>query len=448
MSGVLKYETRPIQSWEIMKELRRNHFRRWANASESGNLIVMMVHLYCVSLFAGFGEDWASPNYGPQFTRMMRDPNRAIKTIEKAEEKGFVHEMCSSMRCHIGQYYSGISDVHPITGKPYKPDLVFQFQPCKSQSKTGQFFAERLGVPFRIVDWPIEDTPHAREYILGQLHEAIPWMEKITGRKYDDEKLIQATRNEWRSTVLWGKICNLCKAVPAPLDARMLLAVRLPIITGRERKDVADYLQVLYEEVKERVRDGISARGVEKVRLLYEGIVPFFESGLIVLRMPERYGAIVVGGELFFNTFGAYDVLDDGSWMPTKDLDERGVVLRTRDDALRSLVELYMKINSTQYQFRLGIRPKIFVKRAKDWHCQGAIFELDRGCKGAFAGLLEARLAMEDAGIRTMLHEGSNADPRDFDAVAVASQISAFCESMGLTKLDQAKSRDKEESVD
>ena len=43
-------------------------------------------------------------------------------------------------------------------------------------------------------------------YLVGQMHDGIDWLEKATGRKYDDQKLIDAVYNECRSTALWAEI--------------------------------------------------------------------------------------------------------------------------------------------------------------------------------------------------------------------------------------------------
>ncbi|NIN70214.1 MAG: benzoyl-CoA reductase, bzd-type, subunit O, partial [Anaerolineae bacterium] len=52
------------------------------------------------------------------------------------------------------------------------------------------------------------------DYVVGQMHDGIEWMEKTTGRKYDDERLIEAVYDTCRSTSTWAEICALNKAIP------------------------------------------------------------------------------------------------------------------------------------------------------------------------------------------------------------------------------------------
>ena len=76
---------------------------------------------------------------------------------------------------------------------------------------------------------------------------------------------------------------------------------------------------------------------------------------------------------------------------------------------------------------------------ARDWHADGVVLHLDRGCKGGAAGNVKNRFELQQAGIPTVCYEGSNADPRDLAENQVIDRIEAFLESLGLTKLKLEK---------
>jgi len=418
-----------------MKELRRQHFRHTWEARERGELVLMGVFEWFLSLFAGFG-DFANPSYGPYYTALMRTPEQLVTVLEATEARGLGRELCSSMRTHLGQLFTGMSIKSP-KGGTYLPDVIVQPHLCHSVVKTGQIFSEHLGLPYCPLDFPWRDSPSTRKFLVGQFQETIEWMERTTGRKFDDERFLEALRNEWECTVLWARICELTKAVPAPLDFRQLWSLRLPLVTLRHKKEAVAFYRDLLAETRERVAAGISARGFEGARLLWEGGIPFYNPGIV--RLPERYGAITVGGQGPFCTMGTWKVLEDGSWVPAQTPWERGMEVRNREEGLWALADLYLGHFPLMRWAGIDTKPREFVKMALDWRADGVVFAIDRGCKALSAGIEEARLAVQGAGIPTVLTELSMCDPRDLDLPRVADQVYAFLESLGLTPLEETQ---------
>ena len=199
---------------------------------------------------------------GPYTTGLMREPRQAIRCLDKVDAMGYRRDLCAPMRVNLGQLFTGMVDKSP-SGKPFKPDLVFQPSMCFYMPKTGQIYANYFKIPFFILDVPHINTKANRAYLIAQMHRAIEWMETSTRRNYDDEKLIRATRNEWDSMVLWAKICLLNQNIPAPLNFRHLWSLRLLLRTFRHKDETLEFYKTLYDEVKERVRNGISAQGIE-----------------------------------------------------------------------------------------------------------------------------------------------------------------------------------------
>ena len=58
---------------------------------------------------------------------------------------------------------------------------------------------------------------HRVDYVAGQLLDGIEWLEKVTGREFQDELFLEAAWNDIRSTYRWAEICMLNRTVPAPL---------------------------------------------------------------------------------------------------------------------------------------------------------------------------------------------------------------------------------------
>ncbi|MCJ7594692.1 MAG: 2-hydroxyacyl-CoA dehydratase [Desulfobacterales bacterium] len=433
MNDIQKYKTKPIECWGMMKEMRRSHFMHTWEAQKKGGLVVMGIFEWFLSLCAGFGE-FSNPSYGPHFTRMMRDKDEASKCFAVTEAQGFGKSICSSMRCHLGQLYMGLTQKGP-KGERVQPDFILQPAACYAMDKTGQIVGDKLGVPHLTVDFPTKDSKHTRRYLVDELETAIEEIGKVTGKAFDDEKFIEAVQNEWECMVLWARISELNKAVPAPLNFRHLWSLRIPNITMRHTRDCVQFYRILYEEVKERVKEGISANGYETCRLLHMFMPPFYAFSIV--REPEKYGAVIVGGDGAFSSMAAWVVHEDGRWEPARTPKARGVSPATREDALVSLVDLYLG-HLPASRAAIFVKPEETIRMVKDWKAEGVVFMLDRGCLTLSMGQEEQILALKKSGIPTFSYEGSHSDHRHLNEEGVLGQIDTFCEEvLGLSKLQQ-----------
>jgi benzoyl-CoA reductase subunit B len=278
----------------------------------------------------------------------------------------------------------------------------------------------------------------ARRYFRDQAQDAIEQMEKATGIRYDDERLIEAVHNQWEACRYWGLVCLLQKAVPAPLDMRMLESFGAMLFSvGPFRRDGVEAMKVLYQETQERVEQGIAALGIERCRLLYDGQPVYYRVSL--LRYPSRYGAVVIGGRFTFIMHGSYSIAEDGTWGPAPTLEELGVTMRTREDALRVLADhcmLYRPMMWTEY---VPAKVREHIMLAQQWNVDGVLYHLDLGCKFIAAGHQEAKLAVQNLGIPTMVFEASSSDPRDLSEGQVLDQMDAFLQNLGLTPIQDSR---------
>jgi benzoyl-CoA reductase subunit B len=431
MQPILRYETRPLDCWPKMKELRREHFKETWKAQQEGELVIMGIFEWFLALCAGFGN-FANPSYGPYFTQMMRDRSQALKCFETAEAKGYRQGICSSMLCHIGQLYMGLSQRGPGDTR-VNPNIILQPSACYAMYKTGQIFSEELKVPFLSIDFPTTSTPVTHAYVAAELQEAILWIEKQTGKKFSDERFIEAVENEWQCMAFWARTCELNKAVPAPLDFRQMWSLRLPAITSRHKKETVEFYKILYAETQDRVKRNISANGLETRRLFHMFMPPFY--ALHLLKEPARYGALFIGGDGAFSSMGAWEITSDARWKACETPMERGVAFRNREEAVYSLVDLYLNHLPAS---RCGIEtdPRELVNMVRDWHGDGVAVMIDHGCTTLSAGQEDQVMNLKKDGIPVVSYEGSNADFRYLDEATVIRQLDVFLENLGLTRLN------------
>lgn len=428
-----KYKSKPFDCWEKAKELRALHIKDLYEAKEKGKLIVFGNVEHMMALPAGLGDyGWFYP---PSYDiALLSYPERCLQCLEALEDKGY-RDTCVYLAMPIG---SLLINSGPLGGA-VMPDICLTVQVCEPMVKVAQIIVEELGIPNFVVDCPQVPpdrlTDSHRKYLVNQLHDAIEWMEKVTGRKYDDEKLIEAVYNEWETTVLWANIYDLNKAIPAPMDAKTMGAFMSMAAGERHKKRAVEFYRILLDEMRDRVQNQIAGVPTERCRLLHEaGSPPWYHMRLF--RIAEKYGAVILGGMVFCEFTAAFSLTEDGHRIPAQGLKERGIELKTRDDALTALADLNLAHLVGGRTFSLGTRVEEQIKAFQDWHADAAIFHFDRGCPGMGAGMLEARLALKELGVPTLVYESNSLDRRQFAEAQVTDLWESFFESMGLTKLE------------
>ncbi|MFQ5826084.1 MAG: benzoyl-CoA reductase, bzd-type, subunit O [Dehalococcoidia bacterium] len=433
-----RYKSKPLESWQKAKELRLNLYKDIATAKERGKVLVSGGTEGLIVLASGYDSVFfGGEPYGASAASMH---GFALECQEAAEGKGFARDLCGYMRTYFGSMFL---DRYAFGGPFPKPDFFFQTHICDTHSKWYVVTSEYEGVPYFCIDlvpyrWEEDEAGKKLklEYLVGQMHDSIEWMEKITGKKYDDERFIQAVNNECRSTSLWARICCLNKNIPAPLDEKSMFSFYVLAVLMRPEKRIVDFYQTLLAEVEDRVANQIAAVPTERCRLLHDSQPPWH--ALQIFRYLERYGVVSVGAHYSLGLSGGWAEQEDGSWGPAKTPEEQGIVLRTRDDAIWTLAEWVLETHSVLRSIRYsGPGKNELIKRlAREWHVDGAMIHLNRGCEGLAVGQMELRLALLAAGIPVMTYEGNVADPREFDEAKTLARIDAFMETLGLSKLE------------
>ena len=433
MPTITRHPTRPLETWGKMKELRRRLNRVAWEAKEMGGVVVAS-QTPPHPILAGLGV-WGRRLYGPYFSKAMEAPEVLTQYHEAADARGFPRgEMCPSMHHYVGEMLLGLTTVNPRSGARSPVDLVLEVEFCHSVAKTAQLAGELLGVPHFVLDIPQEGGAAAVKYVAARMHDAVDFLVRATGKEYRDDWLVEAVRNWWEQGVLFARICYANQAVPAPLSFRMLHALVVPSIVGGHTREVVDYFAEVLAEVEARVKEGVSASGVETARLVHEG-EPIYYAESFVPGLVSRYGAVLVGG---FTAFcqGIWLITPDGHWSPAPHFRDMGVTLKDRDSALDFLARCYVEHSPIYRCLRLGEKTGEYLHRAQDWRCQGSLLHLDIGCRNQAAGVLEAKQALEEGGIPTVTYEASNGDPRDFSPQQVADRLESFLERLGLRALE------------
>lgn len=431
---IRRYRSEPLKCWNKAKELRMKIYRDYATAHERGGIRYSGSAWSFHAIPYGLGDDvyvLTSEPYGASiaFERKLNE-----ECQQTAEARGWAHDLCAYMRSYLGSMYL---NRYLFGGEFPKPDFCFQIQICCTHSKWYQAIAEYENVPLFIFDVSVGPYNELDEnrlmYVVNQMHESIEWLEKVTGRKFDDEKLIEAINTEFEVTSLWAEICTLNKAIPAPLDEKSMYSLYVLATLDKASKEVASFYRELRDEVKDRIERGIAAVPTERCRLITDTQPPW--GFLRIYRYLESFGAVSVGSLYTFGLQGIFADQEDGSWGPRKTPEQLGIKLRNRDEALRYYADWNLSKPEWQHFYDPKLKTEMMLRIIREWKVDGVILHLNRGCEGLTMGIMENRLGIIKHGIPVMTYEGNMGDENEFDEKRVIARIDSFMETLGLSKI-------------
>ena len=430
------YPTEPLKCWGKAKEIRQKYYENYAKAHDQGGLRWSGSAWSFDALAAGLGKDVYPLTGEPYSASIAANPEFNTACQAAADEKGWARDLCSYMRTYWGSMYLN----RYLWGGPFpKADFALQIQICCSHSKWYQVVAEHEKIPFFCIDvgvGPYQSLDEARlTYVVNQMQDAIVFLEKTTGRKFDDQLFIEAVENECRSTSLWAEVCALNKAVPAPLDEKTMYSLYVLATLHKASKEVADFYEELRDEVKDRIKRGIAACPHERCRLITDTQPPW--SFLKIYRYLEGFGAVSIGSLYTFGLEGIFADQPDGSWGPRPTPSQLGIQIKTREQGLRILADWNLSKPQWQHFYDPDLKTKMILRIVKEWKVDGVLLHLNRGCEGLSLGIMENRLGVAKAGIPVMTYEGNMADEREFDMKKTLTRIDTFMETLKLTRLEE-----------
>jgi len=436
MTTVTKYKTAPLKCWQKGKELRLEAYRDLATGHEQGKLLVLGCAATPYGMLAGLG-DFVFLAGEPYGASVAADPPVSIPAMETYEAKGYARDMCGYMRNFLGTMFL---DKYYFTGGPFpKFDFAWSVRHCPAgHPKWHQIVSDYQGIPMNYIDdetmLGIDGDQQARiDYVAGQYLDSIEWMEKITKRKYDDEKGIEAMRNYFYNEALWGEINLLNGAIPAPLDIKSMFALMPISMLRRHEKVATEFLTELRDELKDRIANRIAAVPNERYRMCMLTPPPW--SFLKVFRYLENYGVVFAGTYVYLINSGEVKFLyDKGTVIPATAPEKRPgwPIMKNREDLCRTVARWRAE---HPFQSNLETRKKEYVIMFKHWKANAYLLLINRGCVPMTTSMYDFQRDLNRQGIPTSMFEGNFADCRDIDETGVLDRLETFLEGQGIQKI-------------
>jgi benzoyl-CoA reductase subunit B len=258
-------------------------------------------------------------------------------------------------------------------------------------------------------------TESMRRYVVDQLRgTVIPALERLTGRRYDEERLKAHLRLSAQAEEDFVRVLESAKRRPSPIDAYFGGVYYIgPIFTAfRGTEEAVAYYRTLREEVEERVRLGkgpITPDGEmseEKYRVVVEG-PPNWTSFREFWKMFADQGAVVVAST-YTKVGGVYDT-------------------GFRHDPDRPLETLADYCLGCYTNLSLPSRIAMLQRYVRDYDADGFLVNSVKSCNSFSAGqLLILREVEARSGRPGGFIESDLVDPRYFSAANIRNRLESY----------------------
>ena len=248
------------QSMALQKEMIAGHFDRLEKAPETGEPVVYtFVPGNLTELIRSFGCLPVLPEINA-LQSGMRGKSRAY--IREAERAGHSEDVCTYVKCDVGMLKSG--NIGPTGTRLPKPDLLLlSYTGCYTFMKWFELLREEYDCPTVFLQVPYQGDgelePQHREYIVRQLKEKlVPALEKISGRKYDEDALAERLAMSAQAEDDLVAVLESAKHTPSPIDSYFGGVYYVgPIFSAfRGTPEGVAYYKALRSEVEARIAAG------------------------------------------------------------------------------------------------------------------------------------------------------------------------------------------------
>jgi benzoyl-CoA reductase/2-hydroxyglutaryl-CoA dehydratase subunit BcrC/BadD/HgdB len=289
--------------------------------------------------------------------------------------------------------------------KPYRQMCCNNI--CNCMTKWYENIARMCNIPLIMIDIPYNNTVEVHDtnvaYVRAQFDQAIKELEKLTGKKFDQEKFDQACANANRTASAWLRVCDYLQYKPAPYSGFDLFNHMADIVTARAKPQAAEAFELLEKDLEKAIKEGTSTTPFpEKYRVMFEGI-PCWPK-LPNLFKPLKANGVNVTAVVYAPAFGfVYNGLDE-------------------------MARAYYKApNSVCIEQGVDWREGI----CRDNKVDGVLVHYNRSCKPWSGYMAEMqRRFTKDLGVPCAGFDGDQADPRNFNEAQYETRVQGLVEAM------------------
>lgn len=405
------------------------------NAKKEGRLVCWYEGVAINPLMQAAGVSWV---HGEAWSALLAARNNEVKPQVAAENRGYLKELCSYARTHIGcgvmaqrrdGQGSGPSFAEALAGGQLAeavpvPDFFISAYPYCS---TGQQWDEMLfrlfgkKVPvFNIsIPWVWGNKPDARylsgsefkeavQFIVKQLRECIKFIEQRTGRPYDFDKLCEIMSYTKEAGRLRMEAMALCKAKPAPASFFDWTTSLAPVNFVSGGPKIVDYFRSVKQEIEGRIAAGVGTIPRERHRLFWDGIMNWNKIGYLANKFAGMDAAMVAGRYTHMGFWHEHECIDV-------------------NDPLEGMAINYLVC---PINLSAPLMVQQIVKLCREYEIDGVVLHAARTCR-AFSNpqFIIADAVQKQLGLPVAMIEGDMVDESFYKDELIDSRVEAMLEA-------------------
>ncbi|MGW0039382.1 2-hydroxyacyl-CoA dehydratase subunit D [Gordonia sp. NPDC003376] len=410
-------------------------------ARERGEKVVWYNGSAVNPFFQAAGLVWC---HGEAFSARLAAQHLEQPAQLAAEEYGYVGELCSYARTHLGCAVltrdAGHASGSGVVGLPEQQELASRlpapdfFVNAYAGCSTGQqwddisFRVFGKDVPIFNVSMPYlwasktdarylggEEWDQASKYVADQLLELVKFIESLTGRPFDWDALRQNMAYIKRASELRREAMALCAKAPTPATFFDWIASVAHINFLPASQELVDYFAAIKAEIEQRVSDNVPAIRNERYRVYFDGFMNWNKMGFLARKFADHDVAVIAGRY----THQAF-------WQEPHLIDP--------ENPLLGMAQHYLLCPTNHGTKTIK---HLVLKDCEKYDVDGIIFHSTRTCR-AFTNpqKLVAKAAQRELGIPSMFFEGDVADASFYKDEILESRLVAMLEG-----IDRRRSR-------
>lgn len=404
-------------------------FQKWFNdlnqtAETGGGAAYVFVMGSMAELLRVFDLPIVMPEINSLQTAVRR---LAHEYLNQAEDYGYSPDICGYVKADVGvQLRDG---QHPM-GRIPKPALAVLTNACNTYIKWAEIWERMYHVPIFTLDvpgtraagkqtWPGDpDFENDLCYVLAQVRELISLCERVTGKKFDIDRLRETLGHANAMSRGWRRVLDLNRSRPSVFNALTDGTIYLGVSNGfRGTADGAKFFDDLVAEMEFKAAESIGTMTTEKYRLVFVG-VPCYP---IFRRFNELFtewgGAFVSSTYLWFAAGGINQHFEYDLTRPVESFAE-GLLICVRN-AMDSMFYQDQALNHLIDPYQID----------------GVVYHPIKSCRTVSTGLADSRRAlMATRDIASLFIESDMMDRRVVSEAQLKNRADAFFEGLATRR--------------
>jgi benzoyl-CoA reductase subunit B len=411
-------------------------FRQWfAELNRTANSGGSAAYVFVMGSLCELLRTFDLPVVFPEINSLqMAVRHVAHEYLNQAEDYGYSPDICGYVKADVAVQLRG--GEHPM-GRIPKPALAVLTNACNTYIKWAEIWERMYNIPTFTLDvpgtraagtqtWPgDEDFENDRRYVQAQLTELIALCERVTGVRFDIDRLRECMGHTNEMSRGWKRVLEFNKSRPSLFSALTDGTIYLGVTNGfRGAPEGAHFFNNLVEEMAYKAANGIGTLTDEKYRLTFIG-VPCYP---IFRRFNELFtqwgGTFVHSTYLWFASGGTNLGFEYDLARPLESLAE-GVLTSVRD-----------AMDSMFYQDRA------IIDMVDTFHLDGVVYHPVKSCRTTSAGMADNRRALMAArDIPSLFIESDMMDRRVVTEAQMKNRIDAFFEGLASRRQQETAAR-------